>query len=267
MDFYKILNTLDSILESIEPQAQDEQYVACIVDYNRSGQAMVRRSVPVSKERAEEIIANARAKNTFKHPPYMTVYPASAGRLDGEEIMSKFPDMSREPQNETSMAGAEKHKTGPKFTGYWKGTDAGTPGNKMVGSSESIEEEIARDWNSYLAEFGANPATGTAAGGQGQPSTVDIQKKAKEISLTQQNLNKLKSAGVNLPTGVSQAAKSAVTTADDPKANPMGLGMDQNAKKTAMSLGQEVEKLMTTGNPGQVQQVANAIKQAKLGNQ
>jgi hypothetical protein len=27
----------------------------------------------------------------------------------------------------------ESKKTGPKFTGYWKGTDKEKPGNKMVG--------------------------------------------------------------------------------------------------------------------------------------
>jgi hypothetical protein len=28
-----------------------------------------------------------------------------------------------------------KSDTGPKFTGYWKGTNKGKPGNKMVGST------------------------------------------------------------------------------------------------------------------------------------
>jgi hypothetical protein len=36
---------------------------------------------------------------------------------------------------ESSMAKAEQHSTGPKFTGYWKGTDSGTPGTKMVGGA------------------------------------------------------------------------------------------------------------------------------------
>ena len=35
---------------------------------------------------------------------------------------------------EGTMSNAEKHKGGPKFTGYYKGTDKGRPGNKMVGS-------------------------------------------------------------------------------------------------------------------------------------
>ena len=32
-----------------------------------------------------------------------------------------------------ALKGVEENNTGPKFTGYWKGTDAGTPGKKMVG--------------------------------------------------------------------------------------------------------------------------------------
>ena len=31
------------------------------------------------------------------------------------------------------MSSAEKESNGPKFTGYWKGTDKGAPGKKMVG--------------------------------------------------------------------------------------------------------------------------------------
>jgi hypothetical protein len=46
---------------------------------------------------------------------------------------------------EGTMQGATKHPTGPKFTGQWKGTDAGTPGTKMVGSSEEQQESILKD--------------------------------------------------------------------------------------------------------------------------
>jgi len=85
-----------------------EEYVACIVAFNRSGQAMVRRSKPVDKAKAEEIIANAKANNTFVHPPFMTIYPASAGKLDGSSIMKQFPDMSKE--NDSSMMEAKECK-------------------------------------------------------------------------------------------------------------------------------------------------------------
>ena len=74
----------------------DEAYVACIVQHNRSGQAMVQRTKPISRDRAEEVIRHALSKNTFVHPPFMTIYPASAGKLDGSTIMAQFPDMSKE---------------------------------------------------------------------------------------------------------------------------------------------------------------------------
>lgn len=79
----------------------DEAYVACIVQHNRSGRAMVQRTKPISHERAEEVIRNALAKNTFVHPPFMTIYPASAGKLDGSTIMAQFPDMSQKGLAET----------------------------------------------------------------------------------------------------------------------------------------------------------------------
>ena len=36
-------------------------------------------------------------------------------------------------KTEGTMSSAEKESNGPKFTGYWKGTDKGAPGKKMVG--------------------------------------------------------------------------------------------------------------------------------------
>ena len=81
----------------------DEAYVACIVQFNRSGRAMVQRTKPISHERAEEVIRNALAKNTFVHPPFMTIYPASAGKLDGSTIMAQFPDMSQKGVAEVQL--------------------------------------------------------------------------------------------------------------------------------------------------------------------
>jgi len=46
---------------------------------------------------------------------------------------------------EGSMKQAAKHPTGPKFTGQWKGKDAGTPGRKLVGDSVEHEESILKD--------------------------------------------------------------------------------------------------------------------------
>jgi hypothetical protein len=182
----------------------------------------------------------------------------------GTAQLSRAMKHKNEEVEEGSMADAEEHSTGPKFTGYWKGTDERTPGKHMVGAAESIEEEIAREYSQYLKEYGMT--TGGTVNPSGGTNPTDQAKQQKDLQQTQQNLNKLKSAGVMLPTGTGQAAKSTMTTLSNPNANPAtGQGMDQNSKKLAGSLGQEMEKLLATGNASQVQQVANAIKQSKLG--
>ena len=167
---------------------------------------------------------------------------------------------------ENSMTDAEHNPAGAQFGGYWKGTDPNPPkpGMGVGGAAESIEEQIAREYAQYLNEYGMTTG-GMAGTGSTANNPVDQAKMNKEIQQTQQNLNKVKAAGVPLPSGVGQAAKSTVTTVNNPAANASGQGMDQQAKKTAMGLGQEMEKLMTTGSQSQVQQVANIIKQAKLG--
>lgn len=46
---------------------------------------------------------------------------------------------------EGSMEQAAKQPTGPKYTGQWRGTDAGTPGKKLVGDGIEPEENILKD--------------------------------------------------------------------------------------------------------------------------
>lgn len=164
--------------------------------------------------------------------------------------------------DEGTMADAEHHERGPKFTGYWKGKDKATPGNKMVGSCEEsieleedgeLEAELREAFGAYLKEYGAIGATGAA----GAPNTAggvanNQAATAKELNTAQQNLNKLKTAGVQLPTGVSQAAQTAVK---DPS-----LPQTTQDKKTSMALGQTVQQLVDKGSPSDVSQVANAIK-------
>jgi len=56
---------------------------------------------------------------------------SSVGSLFGGTYTQK----KKKKKTEGAMSNAEKHPNGPKFTGYWKGTDKGKPGNKMVGSN------------------------------------------------------------------------------------------------------------------------------------
>lgn len=134
--------------------------------------------------------------------------------MDIKREYPQYYQAAQQPQGmaETSMTGAAKHSTGPKFTGYWKGTDKRTPGKHMVGAAESVEHEISEGWNNYLAEFGADNAGGTAGLGQ---TVADKQKVAKELSNVTGAINKAKSTGV-LPQGLgtTQAAQAVM---QDPK--------------------------------------------------
>lgn len=92
--------------------------------------------------------------------------------------------------DEGTMASAEKHSTGPKFGGYWKGTQKSPPkpGQGVGGMEESavemnyvqgagpddsrsplhgdLEEELMAEWERFVKEYGANEPTGTAQSGK-----------------------------------------------------------------------------------------------------
>jgi hypothetical protein len=89
-----------------------EEFVACVIDFDQSGNPKVSRTKPVSKERAEEIIAGAKAKDKFTNPLFKTIYPASAGKLDAESIMAKYPDLSKtESMGQEDDSGAHGDET------------------------------------------------------------------------------------------------------------------------------------------------------------
>lgn len=165
---------------------------------------------------------------------------------------------------EDTMAGAEQHERGPKFTGYWKGTDKTTPGKHMVGASESVEEQISREWNTYLNEYGMTTG-GTAMGGGTAPTAPgvnqnDPKQQAQDLQKTTNALNGLKSAGLNVP-NMSQAVKSTLKV-NDPKAQP-----NQQDKNVGMGLGQTLEKVITTAQPNEIGQLKNIIKKMAQGGQ
>ena len=106
----------------------------------------------------------------------------------------------------------------------------------------------------------------TEAGANNPPQGSSPADAARQLTTAQQNLNKLKSAGVNLPIGVSQAAQSAIDTAKNPGA-VAGQAMDADDKKTATALGQELSQAVAKGSPSQMGQLANILKQIEQGSQ
>jgi hypothetical protein len=147
------------------------------------------------------------------------------------------------------------------FTGYWKGTDAGTPGKKMVGANEgtetdcdttmSLEDRLRSRWEKTKREKGLQEY-GMTTGGTQNPTAQDPADLAKQTTNVQQGVNKLKSAGVNIPSG-SQAVQSLMK---DPTKDPVS----QLDKTVDAGLGQEVQNIVTKGQPNDVNQLAALIK-------
>ena len=100
----------------------------------------------------------------------------------------------------------------------------------------------------------------TGGGTAAQPQATDPAQAAKDLTMAQQNLNKLKSAGIALPAGVSQAAKTVVGVTNNPTAPQTPAD-----KKTTGALGQGIEQLLAKGDPGQVNQLAAMIKKVQQG--
>jgi hypothetical protein len=187
-------------------------------------------------------------------------------------ILGIFKKLDEQAQTtEGSMAAAAKHGSGPEFTSYWKGTDKGTPGNKIVGScEESIEQEcdtnispleakLRAKWKAHkegLAEYGMTTGgTIAPAGGTGTTATAPAANpaaNAAKTAATQQSINKLKSAGVNIPS-VSQAVKS---TLKNPATDPA----TTQDRQVAGGLGQEVQQMIAQGDPNSINQLATLIK-------
>jgi hypothetical protein len=113
-----------------------------------------------------------------------------------------------------------------------------------------------------IDEYGATgtiqPMGTTQPNQAAQPA--DPVQAAKDLTTAQQGLNKLKSAGVALPAGVSQAAKTVVNVANNPTAPQTPAD-----RKTTGALGQGIEQLIAKGDPGQVNQLAAMIKKVQQG--
>jgi hypothetical protein len=159
---------------------------------------------------------------------------------------------------------------GQKPGDQWRGTDVGTPGNKLVGASESVEEcgeqmtladKLRARWEETkrekgLQEYGMTTGGTTMAGGNAGTNnpTANPAAQAKDIAQTQQKVNTLKSAGVNIP-NVGQAVKSALKDPSEPATT--------QDRQVAGGLGQEVEQLLAKGDPGTVNQLAALIRKNK----
>jgi hypothetical protein len=148
-----------------------------------------------------------------------------------------------------------------EFPGYWTGKmSAKQARGHMVGdggAAESIEQRLQSKWKQHLEEFGADNTGGTA-GNSTTTATANPTDPAANADATvdatniQKGLNKLKSAGVDLPTGVTQATQTVLK----------GPGDVQNTqdKQTTMALGNTIADLLQKGDPSSQNQLAAMIQ-------
>lgn len=151
----------------------------------------------------------------------------------------------------TDEAKATKTRLDPKC---WSGKKIGNPktkvkGGVLVNNCVPVEEE----WEDFVNEYGMT--TGGTATGASQTNPAD---QAKQVAQVQQGVNKLKSAGVNLPSG-SQAVQSLMK---DPVKDPQS----QLDKTIDAGLGQELQNVVTKGDSNDVNQLAALIRKVNQKN-
>jgi hypothetical protein len=177
---------------------------------------------------------------------------------------SKILDIFKSLDEGNQFAG---QAVGQKPGMHWHGTDAGTPGKKLVGEQEceqpmSLSDKLRARWEETkrakgIQEYGA-PNTASAGGGATQDPQQSATDLAQATQTSQKNLSALKQAGVNISTGIPQATQAAAKMATNPTAIPSA-----QDKKVDMELGSELGQLAAKVDPGKFAQVVSAIKQAK----
>lgn len=222
MDIYKILEALKGVEES--------------ADYPFAGKAVGQK--PGDQVRGTE---KATKKASGEHP--------FKGRLVGAAE-------SIEPTEVDAEKGLWRHE------GDWVKSQGKDPRGTVTHASDqaqrttvSLADKLKARWEQTKREKGLDEGGATNNPTQ-NTNPVDQAQAAKQANLAQQNINKLKSAGVVLPTGVSQASQSAVKMTTQPDAIP-----NVQDKNISQTLGKEIEQALTKGNPTQIGQIANVLKQ------
>jgi hypothetical protein len=116
----------------------------------------------------------------------------------------------------------------------------------------SLTDRLRSRWEQTKREKGLQEYGMTTGGTKNPTAQVTPADLSKQTAAVQQGVNKLKSAGVNIPSG-SQAVQSLMK---DPAADPVS----QLDKTVDAGLGQEVQNIVTKGQPNDVNQLAALIK-------
>ena len=149
--------------------------------------------------------------------------------MDFKDLLSRIDGIVSEDKA-GSMKSAERHATGPKFTGKWKGTDdAGQAKTKYVGGESqvsilkdfeqqlkenprtAIKRDLMREYREYVTEYGGTGGYGAASQA---PQGTDAN--AKDPAAIQQKINQQqiqKSTNLLKPTLNAQGAEQQLNPA------------------------------------------------------
>lgn len=138
---------------------------------------------------------------------------------------------------------SEEQRLDPKCWKGYKKQGTKMKGGVRVNNCVPIEEE----WEDFVNEYGMT--TGGTATGDAQKNPAD---QAKKTADTQADVQKLKAAGVPIPSG-SQAVQSLMK---EPGKDPAS-ALD---KQISAGLGQEIQDIVTKGDSSDVNQLAALIR-------
>jgi len=256
MNIYKILEALKGVEESVMSEIDQYYHEWINSEY-----------APMDDDSGNDKILMQKATAFLRgqvSPEHIEMYAQEMARAyDGGLYETGYPfagnAVGQKPGDQ--VRGREAFKTG--------GKEHPAKG-RLVGASESVEMEcdtqmsplekkLRARWEQTkagLQEYGMTTGGTAMAGGTSSNTAPDPAAHAREIAQTQQKVNTLKSAGVNIPS-VSQAVQSVTK---DPSAP-----VTTQDRAVAGGLGQEVENLLAKGDPGTVNQLAAMIRKNKQG--
>jgi metal-responsive CopG/Arc/MetJ family transcriptional regulator len=239
-NFYKILETFKRLNESTIHEGMDEAYELITDLVNGEGSVDVydvyaHPRTPIEKYVSELI---------HKYYENIVIDTGMHADDDVEEILDRVLDqMQHDYQIQETSFNFAGQAAGQKPGDQWRGTDAGTPGTKLVGEETveiSLEEELMNEWDQFLKELGApgvasaTSSTATTSGATpAAPNPADVAKKKADI---QKNLQGI--PGVD--------ANKAVTNLTDPKDDS---GIDAAITKvlTDPATSQQAKQLLAKG--------------------
>jgi hypothetical protein len=143
-----------------------------------------------------------------------------------------------------NMSSAEQKPTGPKWPGYWKGTDSATKSrDRMVGGSaeESVEEDLEESLRQQFAEYGA---PGTAVGpGNDDADPVEIAAQRQQVATGKSQIqDQIK--GLNAEMQGARAQLSDLNKAFPQGANPVEKAMSlQQMSAQKIGVQRQIENL------------------------